>query len=216
MTDEKELIEQTNDLVAMLGSLIAQSKEDNIQLGSRILQATIKGRGWKQIRDEAVRLIGKGKHLDGTAPESADYLWELWKFIDMDVPDEVRLNAMKNIFFRSVDRDNSQDERALAYQLMRICRKLSSLDITVLQACYELKKRDEKARSYNEWRNFVAGHIGFIPKELVDYVEGSLTNNKLLTERTASDRSGIGNGSQTFRLTDLGIKLCEYIEDYEA
>ncbi len=214
MADEK-LIEQSIDLVAMLGSLIAQSKEDNIQLGSRILQATIKGRGLKQIKDDAIRLIEKGKQLDSTAPESADSLWELWNFIDKDVPDEARLNAMKNIFFRSIDNEKNKDERALAYQLMRICRKLSSLDITVLQSCYELKKGNDKPTSYVEWRNFVADYIAFIPKELVDYVEGSLTNNKLLTERTVSDRSGIGGGASTFRLTDLGIKLCEYIRDYE-
>lgn len=121
---DKEVVEQSTDLVAMLGSLIAQSKEDNIQLGSRLLQATIKGRGLQQIKADALRLIEQGKHLDSTAPESADYIWELWKFIDKDVPDEIRLNAMKNIFFRSVDRDKDKDERALAYQLMKICRKL--------------------------------------------------------------------------------------------
>jgi hypothetical protein len=47
---------------------------------------------------------------------------------------------------------------------------------------------------------------------LVEQDEKSLIEKGLLSDRIHPDRSGVKNTDA--RLTDLGVKLCEYLSDY--
>jgi len=64
-----------------------------------------------------------------------------------------------------------------------------------------------------EWLHLISEQIGHNIPSLVEVYEENLERLSLITARPHSDRSGIGK-SAYFRLTELGYKLCEFINKY--
>lgn len=145
-------------------------------------------------------------------------LKELLEFIDNNAPDEEVFRAMKSIFFTSVAKTAKEKDEILAYELLLICKKLTSFDILVLKACYAIYLKNDPIRnamhSHGDWVRTVTAEIGIGYEELTGVSEDHLLQLNLLTERTNSDRSGIRKGRE-FRLSSLGLKFCEYITNYE-
>lgn len=213
-------IKETSDIVAVVGEMIAQGASGNIRAGSRIVQAFIQGRGLKQVENELVEMRNKGILSELSDPKVADLVWEMWRFIDEDVPDEERVEAMKNLFKRGINVKTDEKERAEIYQLMHICRQLNSMEIMVLKTCDELrlvtpKTNEERERAWpnyvEAWATKVHEKLGFGEFEMVMLAEENLMRLKLITPRGGHDSDRV-TSQTTLRLTNLGLRLCKYIK----
>ena len=182
----------------------------------RIVQGALKGSMFRQLAKEIKDLREKGKiDEDFSRNKYSFQSWvELLTIIDEDRPDEDRLETLKAMFF-AVNKVKANDgERILGYQLFQIAKKLTSNELLVLKAVYEIHKSGSAGTllSFREWANIVSGRLGHSLTSLIDHADSALVANRLLSDRYSSDRSGIHG--QNFRLTDLGLKFCENIEHY--
>ena len=143
------------------------------------------------------------------------------KFIDESAPEEDRFNAMKTLFLKSVFKDSSEEKQLLSYQFMKLCKGLESSDLLIIKAAYDIGKGrlaadlksteiDPNVASAEGWLKIISKQIGHGIMSLVEVNEDKLVNLKLISPRIHSDRSGI-RSTKNYRLTDLGLRVCEYI-----
>ena len=197
-----------------------------IKSAGHLVQGWISCNFFEQFGRELKDYVEKGKvkkDFFSTGAQQAS-LRELLKFID-DGTDEERFNAMKSIFFASISVDATADEEVLGYELMQICKKLESNDILILKAIYDITKGGGSniqginlmTRQAADWLKIVAHKIGHKIPSLVEVNERRLIDLKLIDDRiydTGRHTSSEIAGGPNFRLTQLGIKLCEFITKY--
>jgi len=209
---------------ALTGILASDLRDIKLSAG-RLVQASIKFKLFTQLGKELKEYIEKGKIKENyyATNKNQASLCELLELIDEEIPDEERFKAMKSIFFTSVSRDISEKDEELAYELMQICKKLTSGEILVLKAVYDIINNrfapnmssfDLETESASTWLDIIASQIGHNMSSLVEIYEQKLIDLKLISDRVYSDRSGIGK-TPNFRLTQLGYKLCEFITKYK-
>ncbi len=207
---------------ALTGILTSEKKEWILSAG-KLVQASLKFKLLTQLGRELNEYREKGEIKEdyfATNSNQASFN-ELLEFIDEEVPDEERMKAMKSIFLSSISKNSSEEDERLAYELMQICRNLSSGDILILKANFDLVT--DKARpgitvnigstSAEDWLHTIARQIGHNLPSLVEAREQNLINLALISKRVYQDLSSI-RGTQYFRLTLSGYKLCEFITKY--
>ncbi len=210
---------------ALTGVLSSEGNELKLTAG-RLVQASIKRNFLKQLGEEIKKYQDKGKIKEDyfTTHKERASLCELLKFIDEEGTDEERFNAMKSIFLYSVTVDTADKERELAFELLKICKRISASELLILKACYDIsnghhkfdyltKEKMRDIHSASEWMHLVSEQIGHGIPSLVAVYEDNLEKLNLITTRQHVDKSGIGK-SEHFRLTGLGYKLCEFINKY--
>ena len=200
------------------------SSEFNLKYSAgKLVQAIQKGKFLEQLGRELNELKQKGKIKEDyfASNNSRATLLELLKFLDEDVPDEEKFKALKSIFFYSVTKGISEAEELFAYQLFQICKELSSGEILLLRAVYNIIQGNFapgvvvniNETSKAAWLRIVAQQLGHQDISLMEFYEESLMNRKILTAHIYPDRSGI-RGGPDFRLTSLGKNLCGFITKY--
>lgn len=213
----------------LTGVLVSDKKDWKLSAG-HLIQATIKGNLLTQLGNEIKKYQSEGKIKENfleTDLNRASFK-ELLEFLDSEAPDEVRFKAMKSIFFTSLAEN---DEELLAYELMKTCRKLSSMEIQILVANFNITVGKSKPvphgiewgsnRIISYWASNIAEQIGHhIPEIIFQYEEHLITLQ--LISRKRYPQVQITNLVATefeptkyFRMTDLGYKLCEFITKYE-
>ena len=101
---------------------------------------------------------------------------------------------------------------------IRIIRKLSPGAILILSTSYLISKegisKDQRInRDARLWLDKIAARSGLLYPELVENYENELTEFKLITKRQYGGYEVLyGNND---RLTQLGLNLCSYIDNYE-
>lgn len=112
----------------------------------------------------------------------------------------------------------SNRDEVLPHQFIKICKRLNSGEIIVLLTAYKLAKENNfeysQHMSARQWLEIISKNSPLKYSALVELHEDNLVTMKLIYERTNSDRSGIQMSNQ-FRLTDLGIDFCKYVEEFE-
>lgn len=200
---------------AVTGAL-ALGHSDAILVGGRLVQATLKGKLLKQVAREIKVLIEKGRIKEDYANSKYGFksLVELLEFIDSEVPDEDRLQAVKAMFVAINAVDAKEGEELVNYQLLQISKKLSGGQILVLKATYDIEKEKAYAGmglAADEWLRRIASRLGHNLIALIEQDEAALIRNGLITDRVHADRSGIRDPN---RLTDLGFRFCEVLVQY--
>ena len=103
----------------------------------------------------------------------------------------------------------------LNYQLFRIAKSLDSGKLLILRASYAMKGDLGSGEwTIERWAGAVAQKLGHGLTALVLKDESALMELGLISPRrdvTPNRVARVDNG----RLTDLGIKLCETIENYQ-
>jgi len=209
---------------ALTGILASDLRDIKLSAG-RLVQASIKFKLFTQLGKELKEYIKKGKIKENyyATHKNQASLSELLKFIDEEIPDEERFKAMKSIFFTSVSRNAPEKDEELTYELMQICKKLTSGEILILKAVYDIVNNrfaanmpsvDLETESASTWLEIIASQIGHNMSSLIEMHEQKLIGLKLITDRRYSDRSGIVK-TPHFRLTQLGYKLCQFITKYK-
>lgn len=221
--DLAEFLQQPSIKIAeFLTGFLASSMGDWKLSAGRIVQASIKFNLLTQLGRELQEYIKKGRIKEDyyASGKNKASLNELLKFIDNEAPDDERFKAMKSIFFSGVSIDVDARQEEVAYQFLLLCKKLNSIDILILRACYKIYLGEDVENvntginAFGDWVNTVSEKIGYGLPELISAADPKLVELGLLSGRTYSDKSGIRTGKE-FRLTTLSIKLCEFITEYE-
>ncbi len=218
------LQQPTVKIAEVLTGILASDIKDYKLSAGQIVQASIKGRCLTQLGKELEEYRNKGKIKEDyfESDKNRMSLYELLKFIDEDVPDEERFRAMKSIFLASISRDTKKEDEKMAYEIMQICKKLSSGEVVVLKAIYDIVQENKHNTYYNNkvghgvnaWLYVIAQQIGHSIPSLIELHEKKLIELKLISNRTFSDKSGFEE-TKYFRLTELGYKLCKFITKYK-
>lgn len=188
----------------------------------RLVQATVKGRLLSQLGKEIEKYRGEGKIKEDyfATNKNQAILLEFLQFIDSDIPDDEVFKALKSIFLSSIEVDADARKEEIAYQFLRLCKKLNSMEILILKTCYRIYKGEDTKNvntgitAHGDWVNTVSEKIGYGLPELIYTSDDRLVEFGLLSPRSYADKSGIRAG-QDFRLTKLSIKLCEFITKWE-
>lgn len=208
---------------ALTGLLISDSDTRKLSAG-KLIQAAIKHKFFTQLGKEIQEYIKKGQIKEDylATHKTQVALHELLKFIDEEIPDEERFCAMKSIFLFSVSKDTAEKDKELAYELLKICKKLGSGELLILKAAYDIANgkanfeyhiKFDEVHGAAEWLDLVSKQIGHNISSLVEVYEENLANLKLIGARSGLDKSAIKE-RKNFRLTPLGYKLCEFISKY--
>ena len=201
----------------LTGILSADMSAYRLSAG-KLVQAAIKGKLLSQFGQELKQYREEGKIKEdyfATNKNQASLL-ELLEFIDSNIPDEEVFKAMKAIFFTSIAKGADEAKEHMGYQLLQVCKKLTSLDVLIIKMCYDISKAEhhqyQEINNFGDWERIVSEKIGFGLPELIGAQDDKLVGMGLLSGREYSDKSGVRKGSE-FRLTRLSIKLCEFIEN---
>ncbi len=181
----------------------------------RLVQGALKLQLMKQFAREINYLREKGRIKEDYAKEKYGFqTWvELLEVIDSEGPDEDRLKALKAMFL-AVNQINATDGEKIAdYQLLQIAKKLTSGQLLILKAAYQLHLQgrfNPGIINLGEWFQKIAQKLGYPISSLIQYDDKALVDHSLINPKV-----GDGTEAMNARLTDLGLRLCRNIENYE-
>jgi hypothetical protein len=224
--DEKQkkgnMLEDTKDLaLSVLPSIsslltpetLVDPQKALVGVGSAILASKL-AKFYSEFQEQRNR----GQIKEDISGEGDEVL-EMLSFIKDNEPDD-KITAAKKLFFKSIEPGTTEAERMVIFELMQKCKKLTTNDLAVLKAAYQITQRqhdpdilagiDINQRFRRNWFLIIGRHLGHKLEYLVESSEENLVNEKLITpleERSPSTYHPAGD----FRLTDLGIALCKYL-----
>jgi hypothetical protein len=181
----------------------------------RLVQSAVAGNFTQEIIQDLKKLKESGDLLETRLSDDAtDALTEVLEFIDsIKTRDAEKLKAVRMLFKKSIRISTPEADRLLAKEFLKISKKLEGIDFLTLKACYELRKeKSVYAGDASMWAGRVAEKMGHGIQSMVFAREESLVGACLWGKRTHADLSGIANKSD-FRLTDLGLKFCKFLEE---
>lgn len=227
--DSLDHVDDTYQALAEFITGIATSEHKDWALSIGYLLQRVRGRDFlRQLSKEvkAYRAKGKIKPDYMNTEQSVACLQELLDFVDKDMPDQARFAAMKALFLTISTEALSNRDDVVPQQLMRICRSLSSSELIILLATYEVSLKDEwKAErdrrkvhtntgSTQEWEQMILPVTGLQFVEIIRINDETLIQKRLLSQHDYPDGSGF-RYTEHYRLTPLGYSLCKFIKDYQ-
>ncbi len=218
--DTGEVIKRTLTSLAEGITGIAASERKGLSLSvGHIFQSFRKGQFLSRLGEEWDSYREKGRIKDDyiETEQHRSCLQELLDFLDNDSPDEIRFEVMKKVFITAAIETASDRNSLLPYQFLRLCRGMSSGEVIVLNATYEIAKSGSipDITAAGHWLRTIAEKSRLEHTSLVEIYEEDLIKKGLLSKRLHSDRSGVANKPH-FRLTSLGLELCDYIASYDS
>ena len=219
--DTGKLINNTLTSLAEGITGIAASERKDLALSvDHIFQSFRKGQFLSRLGEEWNSYREKGRIKDDyiDTEQHRICLQELLDFLDKDSPDEIRFEVMKKVFLVASTEMASDRNSLLPYQFLRLCRGMSSGEVIVLNATYRIAKSEKTpdgSESSNRWLDAIAKESGLCHSSLVEIYEDELIKKHLISGRLFSDRSGV-EVKPHFRLTSLGLELCDFIESYDS
>lgn len=220
-----DFLEQPLGFIAeFVTGMLADGPKQLAVHGGKIAQAAFKGQMFAQVAREVQGLRNKGAIDDNFGDTKYGYQsWmELFTVIDNECPDPDRLEALKAMFFSVNSVKATDTEKILAYQLFQIAKELTSSQLLLLRACYELgklgavqevasMKRGSLGVTRSDWIELVKKQLGHGVRALIDRDEEALQKLHLLMQEPNPSMSiSVADG----RLTDLGAQFCRNIENY--
>lgn len=205
-----ELLEQTL-LAAAEGTtgLAASDRRKLVLSMGHLLQRVRGGEFLSQLKAEWQKYRHKGKIKDDylDSNQHKECLQELLDFLDGESPDQLRFNALKNIFLRAASEDKTDRASVLPQQYMRIIRSLTAGEAILLFSAYQYT---DTQRIAADWIRGIASKSQLRFPELVELHETELMKKQLITPRQHG-RTRIITGHHG-RLTTFGYNLCLFIE----
>jgi hypothetical protein len=142
---------------------------------------------------------------------------DLLKEIDSNPVDAERLKAMKAMFLAANKVEETDVQSILAYHLFQIAKKLTSGELLLLEAVYQIHKAGPWPHNNalaRDWRAMLAEKSGHGLSALVQHHEHALTGYGLITPFVMSGSLELIRKDNS-RLSDLGISFCENIQSYK-
>lgn len=165
---------EVSDLLARTGKSVAEGvtgiasseRKDLILSFGHILQRMRGGRFLSAFKEEWDKYKEKGRISDEfeQSEDNWDCLQELLDFVDKDIPDSRRFEAMRNLYLNIAVNSASDMPCVNRQQLMRACRGLSSGELIVLLTAYKLGSQKTKeqwgSQVASSWLRIVADESG--------------------------------------------------------
>jgi|SRR3989338_900138 len=227
----KFLQKPTVKVAEALTGILASGFNDWKLSAGRLVQASIKTKLLTQLGREINCYIEKGKIKEDYLSSDLNRIsfLELLKFIDEQVPDAHRFEALKSIFLYSVSKNATEKDEELAYEFMNLAKDLTSSDILVLKAAYDITNSkinpniktsiETTTNQASLWFSIIAAQIGHNIPELVSKRENYLIDLDLIGKRdhphNFSRPADSFQHTSHFRLTSLGYKFCEFITKFK-
>ncbi|RJQ27950.1 hypothetical protein C4577_00355 [Candidatus Parcubacteria bacterium] len=209
------------ELTQGISGIIKSSPKDGLVTLANLAQRVASGQKLSAFKAEWEALKDKGQlSKDYEKSRQAQYcLLELLNFLDEDLPDEERFVLLKKIFLVSASEKIYDRNSIKPQQLMKLARTLSSTEVLILIACYDISKNPPQNESGNsltsdhDWFSHVAtvSKLDFL--EIVANCEEHLMERRLITPRDGVDKRV--RTTPHYRLTDLGYELMNYISYYD-
>ena len=218
--DTGEVIKNTLTSLAegITGIAASERKELALSVG-HIFQSLRKGQFLSRLGEEWDSYREKGRIKDDyiDTEQHKSCLQEVLDFLDNDSPDQIRFEVVKKVFLVAATEKASDRNSLLPYQFLRLCRGMSSGEVIILNATYRIAKSEEipNISAANLWLNAIAKESGLGHASLVEIYEEELIKKHLISRRVLTDGSGIDRGRH-FRLTSLGLELCDFIASYDS
>ncbi|MBC8489674.1 MAG: hypothetical protein H8D45_26950 [Bacteroidetes bacterium] len=214
------LLKTLRSLAEGITGIVASEKRELLVSIGHLFQKMRAGYILSELLNEWDKLKEKGRIKDDYCftEQHHNCLHELLDFLDKDIPDEIRLSALKKILLVAATEEVSDRNSFLPHQYMKLCRNLTSGEMYLILTSYKLSKSDkwkeEEHHSAASWCKHIVNNSDFKYREMVEIHEDELIRKKLLTGRLHPDSSGI-KMTEHFRLTELGYQLCEFIDKYD-
>ncbi len=213
--NQKDIVNNIIDVFTGIGASVVDPKEV-IYSSNRLLKGLLGGEVKKTLINEIKILQDRGRAQEDLTKNkyAISSLVELFEFIDSEVPDNDRLEAVKAIFFYVISRDlQDNGKEILRYQLLQIIKKLTSHQLLILKVSYEaIKDNGLESNMITAWYPFIARKIGHNNTELVKNDESALVDYNLISSHDKGRPDIITKVD--CRLTPLGVNLCEVINKY--
>ena len=191
-----------------LTGLAASDNKDRMLSIGYLFQRVRSGKFLDTLKSQWDEYREKGRIKDDyiDTDQHAECLQEMLDFIDNDVPDSIRFEAMKQVFLNASSETISDRESVLPQQYMRLCRGLQSGEVLVLRTLYEVISEGGKIvgmPTSPDWNRWLASRSGLECGEHVSLFTASLKEKHLIVgEQAWSHKHG---------MTSLGLSLCEFI-----
>lgn len=184
--------------------------------GGRLIQALRSGKFVQQLHQELKELIEKGEVKKDyfESDQGMTCLQEILTALEEKNVDEQKFKALKALFITAAKEGISTRDDQAPILFMAIATQLSSNEIIVLAAIYSANQRTGKStgpNNYTEWLQKVSAETPMRLRGAVAHAEESLLKQKLISERQYQDKSGVV--TDNFRLTDLGLALCRFLQE---
>lgn len=224
------LKEPTIKIAEVLTGILVSDISDRKLSAGKLIQATIKGNLLTQLgrEIEKYREAGEIKEDFFATDKNRISLYELLKFLDENVPDEVLFKAVKSIFFSGIGKNATQQDEVLAYEFLNTAKKLSGTEVLILKANFELNTGNfadnffadslRKAQTKRSvWKIIIAKQMGYGDLHaIVTKYERNLESLGLISPRGDDTRfHDEFEPTSKYRLTDMGYKFCEFMTSYE-
>lgn len=204
----------------LTSALAAGPKAWTLMTG-HIVQGLLKGKLFQQVCQEIKDLREQGKIPNDFADEKKyKYGFKSWvellKVIDEETPDADRLDALKAMFY-GVNETNATDvDRTVNYQIFQIAKKLSSGELLLMRAISEANRNSDfgsgdSLAGVSHWAAMICKRMGHGLTALVLKDEPALEAEGLISARN----NVVNVNSANARLTDLGVRFCKAIENYQ-
>ena len=213
-------------IVESITGALASGPTAWMPITGRIVQGALKGKLFQEVSREIEDLRKRGKISDDFAEKKYGYKsWvELLTILDEETPDRDRIEALKAMFY-AVNKVNATDgERIVSYQLFHLAKKLTSGELLLLRAIFDkYESRDfnpnpNTTEPLTIWAAKMANRQKHLLTALVLRDERALVGQALISARLNSPNLPIDQQvvlEANARLTDLGIRFCTAIKNYE-
>jgi hypothetical protein len=214
---ERILSSSRTEKVAYVSALLTSGLSKYALAGPKVAFAAMAVEALTDFGREVSEWIKTGRLPEDFSGRASGYqTWvELLQEIDSNPTDAERLKAMKAMFLAANKIDVSEKESILAYQLFQIAKILRSGQLLLLAACYSAFRSGNFQRNETllaaTWTSKMASNVGHGLTALVEQDEKILIGGGLLNPRRNME---IQVSEHNARLTDLGIKFCQNLEEY--
>lgn len=217
---ERVLSRSRSELTAYIGDLLQSGVPRYVLAGPKVAFTAMAVEAlsdlWREV--SAWRKAGTFPEDFAGRESGRQTLVELLVEIDSNPIDAERLKAMKAMFL-AANKIDATDEREsiLAYQLFQIAKTLKSGQLLLLAACYAAFRSGNFQRNETmpaaTWTSKMANNVGHGLTALVEQDEKVLIGSGLLNARRNME---LQVSEHNARLTDLGIKFCQNLDEYHV
>jgi len=225
---EKVLSATRAEAVAYVGALLQSGVPRYVLAGPKVAFTAMAIEALTNLWKEIYAWRKAGRIPDDFSGRPAGYqTWvDLLKEIDSNPVDGERLKAMKAMFLAANQTNATDGQSILAYQLFQIAKTLTSGELLLLKAVFEaygdsVFGAPTQRVTLDGWAQTMASRLGHGLFTLVIRDSIALEQNGLLNARVAVGPAPHQTNENwvlpvNARITDLGMKFCENIRNYEA
>lgn len=213
------LANATLDTVSAVATLIADPSKA-VHSTVRLIRAVQTGKFVEQLSREwdTLRADGRIAKDYGATDQCRAIFSDLLESLESDNFDSEQLEMLRRLFLAAASEKLSDRNSPLPREYISIGRSLSAGELEILAQTYRFLPTwreipvNRRPTDVGAWLEAMQASTRLKFATLVEVHEDGLMSKKLLLPRMHSDRSGIRTTPPNYRLTDLAVGFCEFLD----